>query len=153
MSGTVIVSGCVRYSSPAMEVRPRSRASDAQRELAPQMGRRSLQAGKRTQRVLDSRYVPGDALPRTSNRFVKLEPSFNADDRGGVTCLHDTQLLGACLQASEASGRSRPEAVMGLLVLPITHPIGPPARWAAVGLVSPASFGLPIATSLSYPRD
>ncbi len=35
------------YSSPAMELRPRARASAAQRELAPQMGRRSLQAGKR----------------------------------------------------------------------------------------------------------
>src|SRR5208337_3449568 len=30
-----------------MELRPRARASAAQRELAPQMGRRSLQAGKR----------------------------------------------------------------------------------------------------------
>ena len=29
----------------------------------------------------------GDPLPGTSNRFVKGEPSFNADYRGGVTCL------------------------------------------------------------------
>jgi len=41
----------------------------------------------------------GDALPGTSNRFVKREPSFNADDRGGVICLYDTQLLGTCLRA------------------------------------------------------
>ncbi len=38
----------------------------------------------------------------------------NADDRGGVTCLYDTQLLGACLHASESCGRYRPEAVRGM---------------------------------------
>src|SRR5271157_5781341 len=37
--------------------------------------------------------------------------SYKADFRGGVTCLYDTQLLGACLHASESGGRSRPEAV------------------------------------------
>ena len=46
----------------------------------------------------------------------------NADDRGGVTCLHDTQLLGACLHAPEPGGRSRPEAVRGMPDLPIAHP-------------------------------
>ncbi len=35
----------------------------------------------------------------------------NADDRAGLTCLYDNQLLGACLHASESGGRSRPEAV------------------------------------------
>src|SRR5271157_6120050 len=29
----------------------------------------------------------------------------NADYRGGVTCLYETQLLGACLHASESGGR------------------------------------------------
>ncbi len=102
-------------------------------------GRCRLEKG--TQRVLDSRYVPGDALPGTSNRFVKREPSFNADYRGGVTCHYDTQLLGACLHASESGGRSRPEAVRGMPDVPIASPAtGPPEGRAAVGLVNPAFF-------------
>ncbi len=65
----------------------------------------------------------------------------NADDRGGVTCLCHTQLLSACLHASESGGRSRPGSVRGMPEAPITHPsIGPPEGWAAVALVSPASF-------------
>ena len=65
----------------------------------------------------------------------------NADYRGGVTCLYDTQLLGACLHASESGGRSRPEAVRGMPDVPIAPPAtGPPEGWAAVGFVSPASF-------------
>src|SRR5271157_879503 len=65
----------------------------------------------------------------------------NADYRGGVTCLYDTQLLGACLHASEAGGRSRPEAVRGMPDVPIAPPAtGPPEGWAAVGFVSRASF-------------
>src|SRR5271157_563200 len=65
----------------------------------------------------------------------------NADYRGGVTCLYDTQLPGACLHASEFGGRSRPEAVRGMPDVPIAPPAtGPPEGWAAVGLVSPASF-------------
>jgi len=35
--------------------------------------------------------------------------------RGGVTCLYDTQLLGACLHASESGGRYLPQAVKGML--------------------------------------
>ena len=65
----------------------------------------------------------------------------NADYRGGVTCLYDTQLLGACLHASESGGRSRPRAVRGMPEVPIAPPAtGPPEGWAAVGFVSPASF-------------
>src|SRR5271157_3888411 len=65
----------------------------------------------------------------------------NADYRGGVTCLYDTQLLGACLHASESGGRSRPEAVRGMPDVPIAPPAtGPPEGWAAFGFVSPASF-------------
>ena len=65
----------------------------------------------------------------------------NADYRGGVTCLYDTQLLSACLHASECGGRSRPEAVRGMPDVPIAPPAtGPPEGWAAVGFVSPASF-------------
>ena len=92
----------------------------------------------------------GDALPGTSNGFVNREPAFIADDRGGVTCLHDTQLLGACLNASGCGGRSRPGAVRGMTEAPTTHPSTWPRRgrahrrslgWA-VGLVSPASFSI-----------
>ena len=65
----------------------------------------------------------------------------NADYRGGVTRLYDTQLLGACLHASESGGRYRPEAVRGMPDVPIAPPAtGPPEGWAAVGFVSPASF-------------
>ena len=65
----------------------------------------------------------------------------SADERGGVTCLYDTQLLGACLHASESGGRSRPEAVRGIPSVPITHPSTWHSEgWEAVGLVSPASF-------------
>jgi hypothetical protein len=65
----------------------------------------------------------------------------NTDYRGGVTCLYNTQLLGTCLHASECGGRSRPEAVRGMPDVPIAPPAtGPPEGWAAVGLVSPASF-------------
>jgi hypothetical protein len=65
----------------------------------------------------------------------------NADYRGGVTCLYDTQLLGTCLHAYECGGRYRPQAVRGMPDVPIAPPAtGPPGAWAAVGLVSPASF-------------
>src|SRR5208337_3072989 len=65
----------------------------------------------------------------------------NADYRGGVTCLYDTQLLGAWLHVSESGGRSRPEAVRGMPDVPIAPPAtGPPEGWAAVGFVGPASF-------------
>src|SRR5271157_4855704 len=65
----------------------------------------------------------------------------NADYRGGVTCLYDTQLLGACLHASGCGGHSRPGAVRGMPEVPIAPPAtGPPEGWAAVGFVSPASF-------------
>src|SRR5271157_5350749 len=45
----------------------------------------------------------------------------NADFRGGVTCLYDTQLLSACLHASVSGGRSRPE-VRGMPEIPIAPP-------------------------------
>src|SRR5208283_1689354 len=64
----------------------------------------------------------GDALPGTSNRFVKREPSFNADYRGGVTRLYDTQLLGTCLHASECGGPPRPQALRGMPEVPIAPP-------------------------------
>src|SRR5271157_982958 len=65
----------------------------------------------------------------------------NADYRGGVTCLYDTQLPGACSHASESGGRYRPEALRGMPDVPIAPPAtGPPEGWAAVGLVSPACF-------------
>ena len=65
----------------------------------------------------------------------------NADYRGGVTCLYDTQLLGACLHAFESGGRSRPEAVRACQTYQSPPPAtGPPEGWAAVGFVGPASF-------------
>ena len=51
----------------------------------------------------------------------------NADYRGGVTCLYDTQLLGACLHASLSGCRYRPQAVRGMPEVPIAPPAtGPP---------------------------
>src|SRR5208337_1592840 len=74
-------------------------------------------------------------------RTMRRHGAKNADYRGGVTCLYDTQLLGACLHATECGGRSRPEAVRGMPDVPIAPPAtGPPEGWAAVGFVSPASF-------------
>src|SRR5271157_6045093 len=119
----------------------------------------------------------------------------NADYRGGVTCLYDTQLLGACLHASESGGRSRPEAVRGMPDVPIAPQPPGPRRGGRLSALSaqPLStggcarvclgfwvldlrfwgrkesgsgfltvsdrglircqIGLPMATSLSYPRD
>src|SRR5208337_518719 len=76
----------------------------------------------------------GDALPGTSNRFVKREPSFNADYRGGVTCLYNTQLLGACLHASGCGGRSRPQALRGMAEVPIAPPATGPQYCSARNL-------------------
>ena len=65
----------------------------------------------------------------------------NADYRGGVTCLYDTQLLGACLHASECGGRYRPEAVRGMPDVPIAPPATGPGGGVGGGFcVSPASF-------------
>ena len=65
----------------------------------------------------------------------------NADYRGGVTCLYDTQLLGACLHASESGGRSRPEAVRGMPDVPIAPPAtGPPGGVGGCRLCRPSLF-------------
>src|SRR5208283_927261 len=81
----------------------------------------------------------GDALPRTSVRFVKREPSFNADYRGGVTCLHDTQLLCACMHPSAVAALAlRPSGACQRYQSP-PPATGPPEGWVPVGLVSPAS--------------
>ncbi len=80
---------------------------------------------------------------RAESFFVSMRRhgAKNAGYRGGVTCLYDTQLLGACLHATECGGRSRPEAVRGMPDVPIAPPAtGPPEGWAAVGFVGPASF-------------
>ena len=89
---------------------------------------------------------PGPARPdalisQDGKCSMRRHGAKNADYRGGVTCLYDTQLLGACLHASESGGRSRPEAVRGMPDVPIAPPAtGPPEGWAAVGFVGPASF-------------
>jgi len=76
-----------------------------------------------------------------SIKTIRRHGAKNADYRGGVTCLYDTQLLDACLHASECGDCSRPEAVRGMPDVPIAPPAtGPPEGWAAVALVSPASF-------------
>ncbi len=46
----------------------------------------------------------------------------NADYRGGVTCLYDTQLLGACLHAYESGGRYHPAAVRSMPEVSIEDP-------------------------------
>src|SRR5271157_2250533 len=75
------------------------------------------------------------------NGSIRLDLDNDADYRGGVTCLYDTQLLGACLHASESGGRYRPPAVRGMPEVPIAPPAtGPPEGWAPVGFASPASF-------------
>src|SRR5271157_3336606 len=67
----------------------------------------------------------------------------NADYRGGVTCLYDTQLLGACLHATECGGRSRPEAVRGMTDVPIAPPAPGPRRGGRLSALSaqPLSTG------------
>jgi hypothetical protein len=78
---------------------------------------------------------------RAGKTTMRRHGAKNADYRGGVTCLYDTQLLGTCLHAYECGGRYRPQAVRGMPDVPIAPPAtGPPGAWAAVGLVSPASF-------------
>src|SRR5271166_6298011 len=65
---------------------------------------------------------PGSEAPRWGLETMRRHGAKNADYRGGVTCLYDTQLLGACLHASECGGRSRPEAVRGMPEVPIAPP-------------------------------
>src|SRR5271166_489461 len=67
----------------------------------------------------------------------------NADYRGGVTCLYDTQLLGACLHASESGGRYRPGAVRGMPDVPIAPPATRPRRGGRLSALSaqPLSTG------------
>ena len=60
--------------------------------------------------------------PRWGLETMRRHGAKNADYRGGVTCLYDTQLLGACLHASECGGRSRPGAVRGMPDVPIAPP-------------------------------
>ena len=93
--------------------------------------------------------LSGDRRPRRTDQALRLcctsppkEGAVNnADYRGGVTCLQDTQLLGACLHASESGGRSRPQAVRGIPDVPIAPPAtGPPEGWAAVGSCQPSLF-------------
>ena len=88
------------------------------------------------------------------NGSIRLDLDNDADYRGGVTCLYDTQLLGACLHASESGGRSRPEAVRGMPEIPIAPPatgpnsvrLGPIRDSAAVTSIwratPPESFSL-----------
>jgi len=72
----------------------------------------------------------------------QVELGDNADYRGGVTCLYDTQLLGTCLHPSECGGRSRPQAVRGMPDVPIAPPAtGPPER--APGGVGGCRLGQP----------
>jgi hypothetical protein len=65
---------------------------------------------------------PGDLRSAERRGQETLAERVNADYRGGVTCLYDTQLLGACVHASESGGRYRPEAVRGMPDVPIAPP-------------------------------
>jgi hypothetical protein len=64
----------------------------------------------------------------------------NADYRGGVTCPYDTQLLGACLHASECGGRYRTGAVRGMPDVPIAPPQPPGPRVGGCRLGQPSLF-------------
>ncbi len=76
-----------------------------------------------------------------------MKPSFNADDRGGVTCLHDTQFWKlACMHPSPVAALApRPSGAYQRHQSSIqwvpggVGPTGAALGWA-VGLVSPASF-------------
>src|SRR5208337_5531536 len=70
----------------------------------------------------------------------------NADYRGGVTCLYDTQLLGACLHASESGGRYRPEAVRGMPEVPIA----PQPRHGGCRLCQPSLFQQGVVGAFAY---
>ena len=81
--------------------------------------RRGLAAGQHAGRSAEPRAGPG--RHRSSfcwafrpGHLAAAAAELMADYRGGVTCLYDTQLLGACLHASESGGRYRPEAVRGM---------------------------------------
>jgi len=69
----------------------------------------------------DTGIAPG-IPPRWGLETMRRHGAKNTDYRGGVTCLYDTQLLGACLHASECGGRSRPGAVKGMPDVPIAPP-------------------------------
>ena len=78
---------------------------------------------------------------KDDKKSMRRHGAKNADYRGGVTCLYDTQLLGACLHASECGGCYRPGAVRGMPDVPIAPPAtGPPEGWAAVGFCQPSLF-------------
>src|SRR5208337_3631362 len=56
---------------------------------------------------------------KDDKKSMRRHGAKNADYRGGVTCLYDTQLLGECLHASECGGCYRPGAVRGMPDVPI----------------------------------
>src|SRR5271165_4262600 len=64
----------------------------------------------------------------------------NADYRGGVTCLYDTQLPGACLHASECGGCYRPQAVRGMPEVPIAPQPPDPRRGGRLSALSAQRF-------------
>src|SRR5271157_1739026 len=114
------------------------------RRLMTPTGRLNLRVGCRM------RPKPLGTFPRAF-LSMRRHGAKNADYRGGVTCLYDTQLLGACLHASECGSRSRPEAVRGMPDVPIAPPAtGPPEGWAAVGFVSPASFNRGVVRAFAW---
>src|SRR5208337_2241487 len=80
---------------------------------------------------------------RAGKTTMRRHGAKNADYRGGVTCLYDTQLLGDCLHASESGGRSRPEAVRGMPDVPIAPPATGPPRGGRLSALSaqPLSTG------------
>ena len=100
--------------------------------------RREIREGKRRTGITPYGHAAGTSGATGVERF---RPRENADYRGGVTCLYDTQPLGACLHASECGGRYRPQALRGMPDVPIAPPAtGPPEGWVPVGFLSPASF-------------
>src|SRR5271157_1536541 len=122
--------GCVPVSVPlasaepmSHEIHPRSAETpELQKELPGHpIGIASLTF------TPDGKKFASAGFDRTLKDSMRRHGAKNADYRGGVTCLYDTQLLGACLHASECGGRSRPGAVRGMPDVPIAPPAtGPP---------------------------
>ena len=77
-------------------------------------------AARRGQKSLPFPVLPGY---RPMNCLEDLLSGGRTANRTRV--LYDTQLLGACLHASESGGRSRPEAVRGMPDVPVAPPQPP----------------------------
>jgi len=80
---------------------------------------------------------------RTTCQSMRRHRAQNADDRGGVTCLCDTQLLGACLHSSALAALALGPSGACQRYQSSIHPHGPRRRApGGVGPISAAWGGL-----------